>query len=89
MIYITQDIWLMRNEVAGEWRRLHNKELYVLYSAPNITRGDQIKKNKRGRACSTYEGELHTGFWWGNLREDHLEDTGVDGRIILKWMFEK
>jgi hypothetical protein len=28
-------------------------------------------------------GEVHTGFWCGDLREgDHLEDPGVDGRII-------
>jgi hypothetical protein len=25
-------------------------------------------------------GEVHTGFWWKNLREsDHLEDLGVNG----------
>jgi hypothetical protein len=33
---------------------------------------------------------VHTGFWCGNLREDdHLEDEGVDGRIILKRVLEK
>jgi hypothetical protein len=25
-----------RGEVTGDWRRLHNKELYALYSSPNI-----------------------------------------------------
>jgi hypothetical protein len=29
-------------------------------------------------------GEVHTGLWWGNLKRNHLEDLGVDGRIILK-----
>jgi len=35
-------------------------------------------------------GEAYTGFWWGNLKErDHLGDRGVDGRIILRWIFRK
>ena len=40
--------------------------------------------------CSTHVGEVHTGFWWENLSEgDHLENVGLDGRIILKWIFGK
>ena len=33
---------------------------------------------------------MHTGFWWGNLRErGHLEYRGVGGRIILRLIFRK
>jgi hypothetical protein len=35
-------------------------------------------------------GEVHTGLYWRKLtKRDHLEDPGVDGRIILKWIFER
>ena len=33
---------------------------------------------------------MYTGFWWRDLREEnHLEDPGVDGRIILRCMSRK
>jgi hypothetical protein len=35
-------------------------------------------------------GKEHTGFWLGYLRErHHLDDRGVDGRIILRQIFKK
>jgi hypothetical protein len=35
-------------------------------------------------------GEAYTGFWLGNLKKrDHLEDPGVDGRIMFRWIFRK
>jgi hypothetical protein len=35
------------------------------------------------------ESEVHARFCLGDLREDdHLGDPGIDGRIILKWIFK-
>jgi hypothetical protein len=46
-----------------------------------------------GEACSTYvwgRKKVHTGFWRIDLRKrNHLEDLDIDGRIILKLIFEK
>jgi hypothetical protein len=33
-----------RDEVTGEWRRLHNKELYALYSSPTLRRASKSRR---------------------------------------------
>jgi hypothetical protein len=35
-------------------------------------------------------GEVNAGVLWGNLGKGYnLEDPGIDGRIILIWIFQK
>jgi hypothetical protein len=35
--------WSKKDEVTGEWRRLHNEELFGLYCSPNIS----VMKSRR------------------------------------------
>jgi hypothetical protein len=44
--------WAKRDEVTGEWRKLHNEELHDLYSSPTIV---WVIKSRRMR-CSADEG---------------------------------
>jgi hypothetical protein len=62
-----------RDEVTGEWRKLHNKELSDLYSSPNIIR---IIKSRRMRWTGHVARMGRTGtlidYWWESQRErDH------------------
>jgi truncated hemoglobin YjbI len=63
-----------RDEVTGEWRRIYKKELHAVYSSPNIIRA--IKSRRlRWEEHVARMGEMHIGFWWGNLSErEHLEN---------------
>jgi hypothetical protein len=80
---------LKRDEVTGELRKLHNEELHDLYSSPTYVRAIKSRRMRwAGHVDRMGRGEACTGFWWGNLRErDHWGDHGVNGRIILRWMF--
>jgi hypothetical protein len=80
-----------RDEVTGEGRKLHNEELYGLYSSPNIVRVIKSRKMRWAwHIARMRRREACIGVWWGNLGErDHWRAPGVDGRIILEWIFRK
>jgi hypothetical protein len=81
-----------RDELTGEWRKLHDEELNDLCCSPNVFRVIKSRMRWAEHVARTGEriGEAYKGVWWENLRErDHLGDPGVDGMIILKWIFRK
>jgi hypothetical protein len=60
---------------------------FIICTVTKYHSGEQIKKNEMGGTCSTY-GDRRCAYrvWWVDLRErEHLQDLGVDGRILKKW----
>jgi hypothetical protein len=54
-----------KDEVTGEWRRLHNEQLHEMLLTKYYS-SDQIKKNEMGKACGTHgrQGRCTQGFRW-------------------------
>jgi len=80
-----------RDEVMGEWKKLHNEELNDPNSSSNIIRLIKWRRMRWARHVA------HMGDRRGVFRvvvgkpkgKNHLGDPGVDGRIILRWIFRK
>jgi hypothetical protein len=51
-----------RDEVTGEWRKLHNEEFHDLYSSPNIVR--MIKLRRMGWAGHVAWMWEERGMYW-------------------------
>jgi len=82
---------LKRDEVTGEWRKLHNEELNYLYSSPNII---WVIKPRRMRwavhlSCMGERKVAHRILVGKPEGKKCLEDTGVDGSLLLRWIFRK
>ena len=80
-----------RDEVTGDYRKLHNEELNDLYCSPNIVR---VIKSRRmrwvGHVARMEERRGVYRILVGNPeRKRVLGRPGVDGRIILRWIFKK
>jgi hypothetical protein len=58
-----------RDDVTGDWRKLHNKELNYLYSSPSIVRVIKSRTMRWAEHVARMErGEVYTDYWWENLR---------------------
>jgi hypothetical protein len=80
------------DEITGEWSNLHDEQLNDLYSSPTIARVIKSRRVRWARHVARMGGgKRHVqGFGGVTLRErDHCGDPGVDGRIILRWIFRK
>jgi hypothetical protein len=82
-----------RDEVTGDWRKLHNEELHNLYSSPNIIRLIKPKRmrwaghvTRMGETRNAYrllvgkpEGTRPRRRWVDSIKMD-LREIGWDGR---------
>jgi hypothetical protein len=59
-----KDIYALKGQVIVEWRRLHNLELYEVYSSRNIIR---VTKSRRmrwaGHMACMGDVQVHTRYW--------------------------
>jgi hypothetical protein len=62
-----------RDEVMGQWRKLHIEELHNMYSSPDIIRQIKSRRMRWGAMWHAWgRGEMCTGFSWESLRERPL-----------------
>jgi hypothetical protein len=87
---VLKRIFLFKKEVTRIWRKLHDEELHVLFSSPNIIKVI-ISRRIRWVGHVACLGEMRNAkFFLQNLKgKYHFEQLGVDRRIVLEWILEK
>jgi hypothetical protein len=73
----------------GKWRRIHNEELYDLYSSTNIIQMIKSRRMRWGHVARMGDRCAYRVLVGKPDGKRHLEDPGLDRRIILNFIFKK
>jgi hypothetical protein len=81
-----------RDDVRGDWRKLHNEKLHNLYSSPIIIRMIKSRRMKWVRHVDQKELRgMNEGYWWecqekmrplGKPRRSSVDNVKIDLREI-------
>jgi hypothetical protein len=80
-----------RDEVTGDWRKLHSEELHNLYSSPNIIRMIKAKRMRwAGHVARMGETRNAYRILVGKPeRQRSQKDQDIGQWTILKWILER
>jgi hypothetical protein len=80
-----------KDEITGEWRKLHNEELHILHSSPNIIR--QIKSRRIRWAAHVARMEEERNVYRVLMRKPEgkkpLGSQGIDGGMGSEWILRR
>jgi hypothetical protein len=66
-----------RDEATGEWRKLHNEELHILHSSPNIIRQIKWRLRWAGHVACMGEDRKVYRVWWESPGKETTWKTKV------------
>jgi hypothetical protein len=64
-----------RDDVTGDWRKVHTEKLHNLYSSQSIIRMIKSRRMRCSGHVARMGRRMHIGYWWGSQKEETTRKT--------------
>jgi hypothetical protein len=79
-----------KDDVTGQWRKLHSEELHDLFSLPGVIRMIKLRMSWARYVALMRDKRNAYRLLMGNPKErDHYEDHDIGRWIVLRWILQK